>query len=581
MKQLYLLILLCWANFVFAQCPECTPDFTCTSPVDFPSICPEVLPDATAGEYYESVMTFFLPANVVDPGSGISATLNQVVIGSVVGLPFGLSYVPNSPTSTYYPSNGENYGCATICGTPLQAGSYEVVINVTVTVTALGFEQVVNESFVLPIIVLPGVGGNSSFAYDNLSGCDVVTATFEALIDGTPGITTYAWDFGNGETSTDQSPEPQLYNQPGEYTVTLQTTIQNYFLNSVSISSVENNWSGDIEELIAAFTSPDIYFTITNAAGNIVFTSSTIDSSTSGTWNDLGVVLDSPPYQINVWDEDNGPPLGSEDDAIGTASFAIQTGSQSFSSGGGANGSIQISLQTTNVFNDTETVVVFDSPNAAFTYISELDVLDYDDSSLAYFEWFFNDELIQQGEQDSIFMAEPGLYSCSVTNIYGCTSTSDVFTLCPTLNLDYNWASGFFSVPAGYASYTWYFNGLPLPNATSNLLITSEPGNYALTITTDYGCEVTSEVYVITIGVEDYEQTQPTVWPNPANQEINVLASHNETIALYDLGGKLVENWTSQGESMTIDVSHIQPGTYILTRQGSNSLRRTKLVISR
>jgi len=581
MKHFTLLVLIFWANLIYAQCPECTPDFTCTSAADFPSICPEVLPDATAGVYYESVMTFFLPANIVDPGSGISATLNQVVIGSVVGLPFGLSYVPNSPTSTYYPSNGENYGCATICGTPLQAGSYEVVINVTVTVTALGFEQVVNESFTLPIVVLPGVGGNSSFAYDNLNGCDSVTAIFEALINGAPGITNYSWDFGNGETSSDQFPDPQVYDQPGEYEVTLQTTIQNYFLNSVTVTSVENNWSGDIEELIAAFTSPDIYFTITNSAGNVIYTSSTIDSSTSGTWSEIGLMLDNPPYQINVWDEDNGPPLGSDDDAIGTASFAIQTGSQSFSSGGGANGSIQISLETTNVFNDSETVVVFDSPNADFTYLADIDVLDYDDPTLAYFEWFFNDELIQQGAQDSIFMAEPGLYSCTVTNIYGCSSTSEVFTLCPTLNLDYNWASGFFSVPAGYASYTWFFNGLPLPNATSNLLITSEPGNYALTITTDYGCEVSSEVYVITIGVENQERQQLAVWPNPANQQINIFVSQNETISLFDLGGKLIERWSTISGMMTLDVSDIQPGTYIMTLTSKSGLQRTKVVISR
>lgn len=581
MRQLTILLAVIWSTNVIGQCPECTPDLTCTSDINFPSICPEVLPDATAGQYYESVMTFFLPTNVEDPGSGISATLNEVAIGAVVGLPFGLSYVPNSPTSTYYPSNGENYGCATICGTPLQAGEYEVVINVTVTVTALGFQQVVNESFVLPIIVLPGEGGNSSFAYNNLNSCNAVSAIFEALINSPTGITSYDWDFGNGNSSTEQYPEAQEYTESGEYEVTLQTTIQNYFLNSVSVSSVENNWSGDIEELVAAFTSPDIYFTITNVNGNVVYTSSTIGSSTSGTWSDLGLVLDSPPYQINVWDEDNGPPLGSEDDAIGTASFAVQIGSQNFSSGGGANGSVQISLETTNVFNDSETVVVFESPNADFTYLSDISVLDYDDPSLAYFEWFFNDNLVQQGEQDSLFMAEPGLYFCSVTNLNGCTAISDVFTLCPTLNLQYNDNSNFFSIPAGYETYTWYYNGLPLQDETTNLLITSEPGNYAVTITTDYGCEVTSDVYTITVGVPTIEMQQLKVWPNPANREISILLGTNDIISLCDLGGKRVGTWTAKSEIMTIDVSDIQPGIYVLIRESDGRVQRSKVVISR
>ncbi|MFT5922415.1 MAG: hypothetical protein ACI8TS_001752, partial [Flavobacteriales bacterium] len=136
MKRLLFLLFVLAGFAAKSQCPDCTPNETCVSEDLFPTICPEILPDATAGAYYETVVTFFLPSTIVDPESGIEASLLEVVINSVSGIPFGLDYEANSPNNTYYPSEGDNYGCTTICGTPLISGEYEVSIGVTVLVSA-------------------------------------------------------------------------------------------------------------------------------------------------------------------------------------------------------------------------------------------------------------------------------------------------------------------------------------------------------------------------------------------------------------------------------------------------------------
>ena len=57
----------------------CEPDLTCVA-VDFPVLCPEQLPNAVQGEPYSSTATFNLPPSVVDPGSGLEATLLTVTI---------------------------------------------------------------------------------------------------------------------------------------------------------------------------------------------------------------------------------------------------------------------------------------------------------------------------------------------------------------------------------------------------------------------------------------------------------------------------------------------------------------------
>ena len=229
-----------------AQCESCEPDLSCVA-VDFPVLCPEQLPNATQGEPYSATATFNLPPSVVDPGSGLEATLLTVTISQVTGLPFGLEFSPNNPDGVYQPENGEYYGCSVVCGTPLVSGSFFVDINVVVLVSAFGFQQTVNESFSLPLIVEPGDGGDgpSSFELNATQGC----VPFE--IQGTNLIAdngaSYLWDFGNGQTSTAFNPT-FTYNTPGTYTVNVQTEVSELALTQVNITTLGGGWGGDVED---------------------------------------------------------------------------------------------------------------------------------------------------------------------------------------------------------------------------------------------------------------------------------------------------------------------------------------------
>ena len=105
---------------ILSQCDECTPDITCSSPDGMPTFCPEVLPPAVTGEFYSSTATFSIPSSIeVD---GISVDLIEVSLASLTGVPLGLEIQPNNSNGIYYPSNGEEFGCVTICGTVLVAG---------------------------------------------------------------------------------------------------------------------------------------------------------------------------------------------------------------------------------------------------------------------------------------------------------------------------------------------------------------------------------------------------------------------------------------------------------------------------
>ena len=113
----------------------------------FPSLCPASLPAAVVEEFYEETITFFMPAEVVDPGSGITADLNSVTVTAITGVPLGMQVELDDDDAVYYPTGGQTLGCANICGSPLLAGSFEMVINISAVASAFGIEQVVTESF--------------------------------------------------------------------------------------------------------------------------------------------------------------------------------------------------------------------------------------------------------------------------------------------------------------------------------------------------------------------------------------------------------------------------------------------------
>lgn len=568
MKHLVLLALIALPYFAAAQCNDCTPDAGCTSPTAFPTICPEVLPNGTSGVYYETVLTFFMPAEVEDPGSGITATLEEIVVASVAGLPFGLTWQTNSPNNTYFPSQGDNLGCATLCGTPILGGEYEIVITVNVTATAFGLEQSLTETFSLPLTIEQGAGGNASFTYDNLIGCGSVTSTFEALITDSPGILSYDWDFGNGETSDQSNPPAQTYDTPGDYTVSLVTTIENYQLNSVSISSINDGYCGDVEEPFCNCgtpiigTCPDPFFTITNGNDVVVYSSPEASDTENLNVSNINISLDNPPYTLTLWDAD----LVSAADNIGNYAMNLTPGSQAIQIGG-VTGNLNISVIVSNVFTNEEVVTVFPVPEASIVFDELANTLSTDAEQGTLFVWSLNGEVIVEGGDSSISADLPGVYTVEVFNEFGCSTVSEPFVICPDPQLMYDPVNQTLETAAGYATYAWTFNGLPLSNAAGNSIDASQLGNYSVTITTDYGCEVTSDVFQVTVGIGENTAVLPVrLWPNPANEVVTLaLPEGRWNLLVYDLGGRLVmqREGLIGGVNQRIGVSELGAGSYI------------------
>ena len=545
----------------FGQCSTCQPDTMCIPEVQQPSVCPEIMPNATSGEYYEEVMTFYLPSNFDDPGTGQNVTINEVVITSVTGLPFGIDYTLNNSNLTYYPSDGENFGCATICGTPILAGVYDVSITSHVYVEVLGFNLEVDEVFVNTLIVEQGESGNSSFTIDQNAGCGMVEATFDALINSVDQPTDWSWDFDNGNTSTEQHPTTQIFDEPGEYTVSLTTQLWNYTLQEVNLIEVGGDWAGDVEEPIASLANPDPYFVVKDSLNNVVFTSEVVNNSFSNTWGDLGIVLGNPPYTIEFYDDDNV----SADDFLGSFSLDVNAGYQNFDDGE-SNGLFLVELVNSDTFYDDEIVSVFPEPTFDFVVDEENNTITIvGDSSLTGFVWLLNGEVMSS--TDSIIeMDEGGFYSCNVLNNFGCQTSSEEYIHCPEFVPEYDEMNDLLFAPEGFLSYQWFLDGLPIEGANSSTLAAPSDGNYAVEIETEYGCDVQSEWLIYTGIYSISEEAEIQLFPNPASDFISIeLLPYKGIVKLYSLQGQLLDEFEPLGkQKLTIDLKLYNPGTYVL-----------------
>ncbi len=574
MKALYFFLFFSFIGFggLYSQNTDCTADESCGEGATFPVLCPEILISAVAGEYYEEIISIYLPSEI--EAEGISTTLEEVVILSITGLPFGMELVINDDDLTFYPTQGDTYGCATLYGTPLLSGFYDITINVQVTVLVFGFEQVLNQAFASPIEVLAGESSNSSFTISTSAGCGDLSLELNSLIDGSPSPTEYLWDFGNGVTSTQASPEAQDYLDSGDYNVSLTTTIFQYELDQLVLNSISGDGDGDPDEGFGLF-SPDPYLIILDGNGSVIFTTSSIDDVESATFSNLNILLSSQfnEFVVQIWDSDTF----TEDDFLGQFVISNPSAGTGAFNNNGSGGSYSISYEVSSQFFNEELVSVFPLPDAVLQYSEELQTLSVPPAENNFYQWTLNGELLGGENQNIIGLETPGIYQCQVTNEFSCSVLSEEYVLCPVIEITFG--ANLLSVSLGFQSYVWFYNGLELDSETNNELSFQGDGNYAVEITTSYGCEVTSAVISVVDSVFELDsKISLNVYPNPASNELIIQSSSlNEQtlVKVFSFNGQVVileSINSSPSGKIELNVSNLSPGAYTVSLENNSGI---------
>ena len=336
------------------QCFDCAIDPGCFGGT-YPVLCPSAMPDATVGEYYEESATFHLPPIVVDPGSGLTVDFLSMTVMTVEGLPAGLVFTPNILSGEYHPIEGDDYGCAVVCGTPLESGSFSVDLTVEVVASAFGVEETVFEFFSLPFTVhAPELEGpeNLVFETDTLTGFAPLHVSCTSLYDGP--MVMHSWDYGNGNGSAETHPTA-IYGQPGTYELSLTANVVQLQMTAFHWTSVGDGWNQDIDDV---FGDPDLYFVLSGPQGPF-YTSPTVENSLTLSLEDLSVViLNEQTHHIDFYDRD----VITGDDWLGGWSFT-PCGQATWPIQGDNTGELQLSNVVVETVSGMDIVTVLEMPD--------------------------------------------------------------------------------------------------------------------------------------------------------------------------------------------------------------------------
>ncbi len=585
--------------FSFAQCPGCIVNTACTAVPTTPALCPETLPEAIQGEPYEIDVTFFMPQQFTDPGSGFDITLSSITIATVGGLPPGLSATTNEADNVYDITSDPltQRGCVKICGTPTAIGFYTISVNIIASVSSpISTDQ--PQSFTLPIAVVPGGSGNAGFSLTPNSGCDSVNVAFQALITSPSQPVTYLWDFGNGQTSTAFTPEDQFYPAADTYYVSLQTELLNYQVTGVTYTSTGDNWCGDIEEPSLPFVgctgSPDIYYELSN--GGATFTGSTQDNNNNFNQTDAAITLTETALSLSFWDED----VVTQNDALGTAVVQFQQpGVYSFNTGAGF-GTVTIGTTVGISFVHNDTIIVHPSPNAPSILSGNLAVCDGDSIILslpdaAFYQWYQDGIELLSANNDTLIVYQAGSYTADIRSVAGCLAVSDTvqtlfieFPEEPTVFVNPVNNSFFYNPGSGY-DWIWLFEGDTIAG-TQNLssFFPQEIGNYSVVVSADPTCALYSESEFFTnLGVEASPQFAFKLYPQPFQSGLLSIESEWITtgmiqIQMLDLTGRVVyQNLVEASNGrLSFQVDQQAPGMYLINLQQGEKRSTQRLIIS-
>jgi hypothetical protein len=552
----------------------CSIDFTQT----VPGIYPDTMPTGYVGQLYDEDITFVMPLDTM----GYNFTNFHILS---IALPVGLSWeCNNSASNCDYDPQVNPYGCVNVTGTPLLAGQYQVDVTVIADLTIV---QGLPSTFSVYLEILPNnvPVSNTGFSMLGAVGC---SPSIVGFTNNNPGLMAYSWDFGNGNTSSNENPAPQIYSSPGDYVVNYEAwsaldTVHVYTLTNVVIQSMSGYGGG-----FPSFDDADAYYIIKE--NGILFSQSSIIVNTDPpvSWTSSLLLDPANTYSIEIWESDATEPLFGADDFMGTHSMNIN-GCLGCAAGTAAIDYIinhQIIYPMPSVVS-VDTVHVSGYPTAPIvTWDSIPHTVSIVDLGYAY-QWYFNGSPIAGATSIVHVVENSGYYHAVAINSSGCVAFSDTVlsiycspAYIPTVTVNASNNLVFTNPLDG--DIQWFVNGLAILDDTLQLSVPTISGVYHVELTDAFGCVYSSAPQSVSVGLDQLDQLAWSVYPNPAKSQVTVNFSSTdvESIEILDLSGRTLRFISKlAGDSEIVNLDGISNGSYIVRIKAAGRLFSKTLVV--
>jgi hypothetical protein len=192
-------------------------------------------------------------------------------------------------------------------------------------------------------------------------------------------------------------------------------------------------------------------------------------------------------------------------------------------------------------------------PNVVYDSLNHVLVTDTVQYGL---QWYFNGSplLGQNAPADTVWNS--GDYFVVAINQWGCATFSDTVL---AIWCDTSWhpavlvyLTDLSTIDTTGNTMQWYLNGNPIPGQTADTIDANVNGTYVLEVTNSWGCVFYSQPVIVSVGIAENHAHAPALYPNPANQTVNISwmdNGNNSLVQIHDISGRIVmeQNVTQSG----------------------------------
>ena len=375
----------------------------------------------------------------------------------------------------------------------------------------------------------------ANFMFTPSTGAGPLAVTFTDTSTSAVPITSWAWDFGDGTTSTLQNPPVHTYSLPGMYTVKLTVTDDGY--GGANTKRVTNAVS------VSVHSPPGAKFTVSPSTGAGPLAVTFTDASTSA-------------VPITSWAWDFGDATTSTLQSPPVHTYALPgmyTVKLTVTDGNGAANTKSIA-NAVSVSVNTPPVADFITSPATGTAPLDVTFTDISTSSapIASWAWDFGFGAPSSLQNPVHTYVSGGLYTVNltVTDIYGAHNSKSVtnavsvspppvaaFTVSPASGpapLDVTFTdTSLFAIPLG--NWVWDFGDGTQSSVRSPVHTYSSAGSYAvqLSVTDGYGARNTTVVpNAVAVGASAGPITKFTLAPSGGTMPLTVTFTDTSSSAV-------------------------------------------------
>ena len=205
-------------------------------------------------------------------------------------------------------------------------------------------------------------------------------------------------------------------------------------------------------------------------------------------------------------------------------------------------------------------------------------------SGLSY-QWLLNGQPISGAISNSYRASSEGAYVVQVGSNCLPASSGAVQITVREVQLPMLTVSGLSLQSSATISNQWLLNGVPIAGATSQSLVASQTGRYAVRGNVN-GCgeAISAEVLITILANEDPALASVQVFPNPTTRRVTVRLTARAgqkppTVQLVTLTGRLVSQNLMQRDTdffvSELDLLHQVPGTFFVVIREDNGQKPT------